>query len=195
MATINELLITFEDIQSYIPDVANNLDRREIEPYILDVQRFELSQLIGSALYRECYLNQLQTTPTDYVTLINGGTYQDCNNHTVDYYGLKPFLAYAVYARVITSSNVKITRSGPMSNTNPYANRVQGGELKTHLDMANQKSAFYKQNILEFLCASEGLYPLKTCCNTNSVMPRTQAFVVTAGYIKYPDQGSRFWYY
>jgi hypothetical protein len=124
--------------------------------------------------------------------LIQGAVYQ-CNGQDVDYYGLVPFISYLVYYRLLVSSSVKITRSGPMQKANPYSSKVQGGELKTMIDMAAQKAAFYKDNLINFLCNAN--YPLATCCSDKSRLPKSQAFVVQGGYYKYPDQGSSLRYY
>lgn len=195
MATIDELLLTFEDIQSYVPDLANNYDRRDIEAAMFDVQRFDLVNLIGAGLYRDCYVNKLNTTPTNYVALIKGDTFEDCHGHTIDYYGLIPFIAYMVLSRLIQTSSMKVTRSGAVRKLPQESKIINDGSLKSMLDLTVQKANFYRENILAYLCSKSQNYSLYIGCNSTTRLPKTQGFTVVGGRYEFPEQGSNFRYY
>lgn len=195
MAIIDELLLTFEDIQSYIPDLANNYDRRDIEAAMFDTQRFDLAGLIGAGLYRDCYVNKTQVTPTNYVSLISGDTYLNCHGQTVDYYGFIPYISYIVLSRLIQTASMKITRSGAVRKTPQESVIINDGSLKTMLDLTTQKAAYYRENILSYLCSKSQNYSLYLGCNSTSALPKSQIFTVISGRYEFPEQGSSFRYY
>ena len=183
---MNEMLVVFEEFPIFTPEISENIDKRKIDAYLLHAARFDLSELIGGEMYADLIDNQALP---QYADLINGGGYY-CEKK---YYGIKPYLCYSAYVRMISESATKMTAVGIVKKNLDYSEHVKGGELKTQIDIFSQKANFYAQGILGYLRENRGVFPKFKCVFENNQV-QTQMMQVVKGLDKYPPSGGAWRY-
>ena len=148
-------LITLDDIRE-VRKIAANYDQDKTDNFIQLAQTQHLRPLIGAGLYYDLLQN---ITAPNYVKLINGDTYTDRNGDTVQYYGLKPYLAYfwlAVYTR---EGNSQQTEIGTIEFVNDNVTRESVN--RRDLEKSYQTTGNSLGNeILEYLEAKKQDFPL-----------------------------------
>ncbi len=146
------LLINKTDFAQYRNITVNMDDNKRLEPFILEAQRIDLSNMLGKRLYFDLikytgsYNAGIATTLTTATTyqpttdelwfqkLLNGTSYPytwpDQSTTTKIYAGLKPVLVYLSYARFVRSDNVRSTQSGFVKKTLDFAVQVTDKEIQ-----------------------------------------------------------------
>jgi hypothetical protein len=156
-----DLIITLEDFgQNRI--LSQNIDYEAIAPYINEAQDLDLSPLLGEALYYDFIskvLNKNDSKYLDYQTLLNGGTYVKENTNIL-FKGVKPFLVYMAYSRLILEHQVKVTRFGVNTKDGNQSIPTEFGRIKLMSNEARDKAVAYGTAVSNFLEASKETYPL-----------------------------------
>jgi hypothetical protein len=146
------LFITKSDFIPYRNLTVNMDDSKRLEPFILEAQRIDLSNLLGKRLYFDMITNiasynagvaaadadSTTYTPTTdeqwFQKLLTGCgytyTWPDRSTTTKIYAGLKPVLVYLSYARFVRSDNVRSTQSGFVKKTVDFSTQVSDKEIQ-----------------------------------------------------------------
>jgi len=146
------LLITKSDFISYRNLTVNMDDSKRLEPFILEAQRIDLSNLLGKRLYFDMMANitsynagvaaadaasttySLTADEQWFQKLLTGCgytyTWPDRSTTTKIYAGLKPVLVYLSYARFVRSDNVRSTQSGFVKKTVDFSTQISDKEIQ-----------------------------------------------------------------
>lgn len=146
------LFITKIDFVPYRNLTVNMDDSKRLEPFILEAQRIDLTNLLGKRLYFDMVANiasynagvaAADTDSTTYTPtlneqwfqeLLNGCSYTytwpDKSTTTKIYSGLKPVLVYLSYARFVRSDNVRSTQSGFVKKTVDFSTQISDKEIQ-----------------------------------------------------------------
>lgn len=159
------LLINKTDFAPYRNITVNIDDQKRLEPFILEAQRIDLSNLLGKRLYFDMIkfitsLNAGITAQTEqppyqpttdefwFQKLLNGCSYiytwPDQSVTTKIYAGLKPVLVYLSYARFVRADNVRSTQSGFVKKTTDFSTQISDKEIQTIASRAeSDANAFF----------------------------------------------------
>lgn len=131
-----------------------------------EVEQKELKQLLGVAL-----LQDLQANPgtAANIELLDGASFVDCNNNTINQLGLRFVLAYLNHSKYIPVSGIESTFTGLVQkNRNETQNISDGKESKLQLD--SREIALQEfQLIKQFLNENSDDYPLWICGKTKQI--------------------------
>jgi len=151
-------LLTYAQQQQIKKISANN--ERHYDPIEKETEEFELRKLTGVALLQDLQKNPTKATN---VTLLDGGTFIDCNGNQVDFKGLRYVLAYMVYSRYIGTIPYKDTATGFVQKNRQEANSIDEGTTK-RLQKENRQLALEEWLLTkEFLNENNSDYPLWNC--------------------------------
>jgi hypothetical protein len=149
---MESLLITKTDFAAYRNLTVNMDDSKRLEPFILEAQRIDLSNMLGKRLYFDMikYLSsynagiaaqtdqspyQASTDELWFQKLLNGASYNytwpDQSITTKIYAGLKPVLVYLSYARFVRNDNVRSTQSGFVKKTVDFSTQISDKEIQS----------------------------------------------------------------
>jgi len=139
-------LITYSDFSNY-RDISSNISAaKRIDPYILEAQEIDIRSLLGDIFY-----NEVVSNPSNYSTLLNGGTY-DYDGYTYSFKGLKAVHVYFAYARFVMNDDVKSTPSGMVNKLNQNSERVTEATINRISRNARDIASAYWQQCYDFLC-------------------------------------------
>jgi hypothetical protein len=159
------LLITKTDFAAYRNLTLNMDDSKRLEPFILEAQRLDLSNMLGKRLYFDMIkylasynagiaaqtdLSPYQPTTDElwFQQLLNGASYNhtwpDQSITTKIYAGLKPVLVYLSFARFVRSDNVRSTQSGFVKKTVDFSVQISDKEIQSAASRAEaDANAFF----------------------------------------------------
>lgn len=126
----------------------------------LEVEENDLQKLLGAAL-----LQDIQDNPTEprNVTLLDGGTFEDCNGNTIKFKGLRYVLAYMNYSQQILESDVADTFTGFVKKNRNEADHLSFGEKKQLMINAREKAMTQWELVKQFLTDNTSTYTLWYC--------------------------------
>jgi hypothetical protein len=149
------ILITNSDVQE-IENISPTFISDRFNAFATRVQRIQLRELLGDALWYDFFQN---ITDAKYVTLRDGGTYTNCDNETVQYFGLKPFITYHWLVLYVSqadyfASNIggKQFREDGSFDIHKYKRQIRDNYL--------EEAIRFRNNITAFLNENESTYPL-----------------------------------
>ena len=125
-----------------------------------EVEETDLQKLLGAAL-----LQDIQDNPDEprNVTLLEGGTFEDCNGNTIKFKGLYYILAYMNYSQYITESFAQDTFTGFVKKERNEATSLSAAERK-EIKLNVREKAMYQFDLLkQFLNENTATYPLWYC--------------------------------
>lgn len=171
---IQAQLITLADIRA-VKSIALNINQeKELIPYILEAQNFDLMKFLGVEFYVDL-VNDFTASPSldKYQLLFNGGSYTS-NGKSLYLNGLKSLLIYYVYRRYANNSNVIATPTGFVHKTNNYSENVSEKTISRLVDNANASALMLEDELRNFLNKNKADYPLWGGCkvSTNRVKIR-----------------------
>lgn len=162
-------LITLEEIRAVKTIALNIQQAKELTPYILEGQNFDLGKLLGDAFYL-ALIDDFTASPslTTYSDLFNGGSYVH-NSVTYYNYGLKNLIVYYAYARYVANSNVIATPTGFVHKTNPHSENVTDKTVSRLTDNARSSALLIEDSVRLYLQRKKDDYPLwlKSCAKPN----------------------------
>jgi len=145
----------------------NNFTQLQIE-----VEEKELKKLLGLA-----FLQAIQANPTDanYVKLLDGTTFEDCEGNNVSFKGLRYVLSYMNYSKYVSESHFGDTYSGMVQKTRNETTPLNSGDIKrTQLD--SQEIALSDFEIIkDYLNENTSTFPLWN--SIKSKKPYTPRFI------------------
>jgi hypothetical protein len=157
---ITTKLITLANIQDVKSISLNVNETKQLSPYILEAQNFDLRELLGDAFYLDLIADF--PTLTLYSELFNGGQYTYQNEvYYLD--GIKQYLVYSTYARYLANSNVISTATGLVHKTNQYSDKVEEKTISRLVSQARSGATFCEENIKKYLERNKSSYPLFKC--------------------------------
>ena len=121
-------LWTLAEQQLYKPIDQNNLTK--FNQLQNEVEINDIVKYLGYEFYQE-----LKRNPSNYATLLNGGTYT-YSGYTYTFEGFKKVCCYLLYARYVRQSYIQDTFSGFMVHTADNMQKISAGEL------ANQEARY-----------------------------------------------------
>lgn len=150
-----EILVTESEFATYRD--LNNIDYSErMQPKVLEAQRSYIRHVLGKAQYKDLIDNQ---TDSKYVTLLDGGTYND-GVGTVDFYGLKPAIIYYAYGLFIHSDDLRVTRAGNKVKRKAESDNADKELIEKERQKAFNTASMYMRECLEFMRKNPTDYPL-----------------------------------
>ena len=133
---------------------ANTVAESKYTELAFEVERNEITKLIGDELYQDIVQN-----PANYVDLLEGSTFTYCDRQK-NHYGLKYIIAYLNYDRWAKSGHINDTMTGMVEKKRPDSEPISQGDRKNN-------STFYRQIAMEgwkltqqFLNTNSSYYPL-----------------------------------
>lgn len=159
-------LITLDDIRAVKTIALNVQQAKELDPYILEAQNFDLAKFLGDAFLIEI-ANDFNASPSlsTYSDLFNGGEYT-YNSEKYYNYGLKNLIVYYAYVRYVANSNVLATPTGFKHKTNPHSEHVSDKTISRLVDNARQQALYIETNVKEYLVRNATIYTIfKNNCN------------------------------
>jgi len=128
-----------------------------------EVENLELRKLLGNAL-----LYDLQTNPLTAlnVLLLDGTIFENCNNDTVEFQGIRFQLANMVYAEYMLESKIQDSYTGMVKKSRPESVELSQGELNNYKKRYQEIALSDFQIMKEYLNENDTLYPLWECSRT-----------------------------
>lgn len=134
----------------------------------IEVEETELQQLIGVELLQDIQDNSTSVDPK-YTTLLNGGTFENCNGNTVKFKGLRYVLAYMNYSQIVTESFVADTFTGFVKKDRNDATALSSAERKEIKINVRNKALVQWDLCKQFLSKNSVDYPFWNCTRTRSI--------------------------
>jgi len=161
---ITTQLITLANIRAVKSIALNVQQEKELIPYILEAQNFDLVKFLGDAFYL-ALVDDFNASPSlaTYSTLFNGGSYIH-NDVNYQLYGVKDLIVYYAYARYVNNSNVIATPTGFVNKTNPYSEQVTDKTISRLVDNARSGASFIEDSLKNYLNRKNSDYPLWLSC-------------------------------
>lgn len=161
---ITTQLITLANIRAVKSIALNVQQEKELLPYILEAQNFDLVKFLGDAFYLDL-VSDFSASPSlaTYSTLFNGGSYIH-NGVNYQLYGVKDLIVYYAYARYVNNSNVIATPTGFVNKTNPYSEHVTDKTIARLVDNARAGASFIEDSLKNYLNRKNSDYPLWLSC-------------------------------
>ena len=154
-------LIFLDDIISIKSLSINTNVEKDLNPFILEAQDFDLRQFLGDPFYLALQndFDENTKTFTDFDELWNGSEYQ-VSGMTIKHDGLKMILIYQAYARYILNSGSTATPSGFMKKTNQYSEAIDVKELSIKSNQAKAGATAYELRSTNYLDYKNSDFPL-----------------------------------
>ena len=140
-----------------------------------EVEEKELRSLCGVAL-----LQNVQDNPTtsENLTLLDGGTFSDCDGNTIKFKGLRYILAYMNYSKYIYESTISDSFTGMVSKNRTEATNLGNGSKKAIQNDAREIALQEWELTKAFLNDNKETYPLWECGEgTQARKPYTPRFI------------------
>jgi len=150
------VLITKADVEE-VRDINKLYNQSRFETFAKEVQRVNLRDLLGSAMYYDFFEN---IAVQKYVDLLDGKTYE-YNGETIQYYGLKPLLVYWWLALNIREGSLFIGKQGVVEFTDNPQQHYKASAIASSIGKDYLGSAIiYSNNVKQFLDCHSSDYDL-----------------------------------
>lgn len=148
MATVK--LITLQDIADLKP-MSMNIDVvKQLDPYILEAQEFDIREVLGDPLYFEILADAPTFLTPKIGKLFNGCNYV-YNGQNYKHEGVKASLIYFTYARYLQNSNAHATPFGLRTKTHNYSDPIDEKTVSRMVKQAQSGAISYQNRYLEFM--------------------------------------------
>lgn len=157
------LLISIADFTPYKALSSNLTTVKNLDPYILEAQEFDLKKLLGRELYIDL-LTDFEASPSlsVYEDLFNGLKYTYEGN-LYEHKGLVPILCYYAYARYVLNSGGHSTDYGLRKKLNSDSEEVSESEKARRVTQAKEGAVAYWNDTKLFLDHYATTYTLWVC--------------------------------
>ena len=149
-------LITLADIQRLKPMSMNVNVVKELDPYILEAQEFDLKPILGTPFYLDIIAN---IADDDYLELLNGKEYE-YKGKTYNHNGIRSCLVYFCYERFIGSDQEKQTASGLRVKLNEFSEPASEKSILRRMNQARSAASVYRDEFLLYLERFPDEFPL-----------------------------------
>ena len=157
--------ITKSDIQEF-KGIAENLNStKDLDPYIIEAQEFDLRPFLGEAFFI-AFDEDFTASPSleTYDDLFNGVTY----TYSGDQYrheGLKAMLIYHAYARYLANANTKSTAYGLVQKNSQHSTPASEKTIARLVSQARSGAMVYQNRVKKYLDINSSTYTLWECGN------------------------------
>jgi hypothetical protein len=163
------LIINKVDIAEY-KQVSRALSVEKSDEYIREAQEIDLRAILPAKFYADLVVNFQQAK---YQTLIHGTTYV-VDGITYEFAGLKAFMAYMAYARLVLTVDVVNTPFGlnrKLSQDSEPISHVQKRDIR---DESRQTAMVYWDQVKAYIEANKETYPLyfEGCATSRTFLNR-----------------------
>lgn len=149
-------LITITDVRTY-RRVDAKITQEKFDSFVMDVQRKNLRNLLGSALYYDLFLS---IEASKYTELRDGKTYT-YSGETIQYYGLKPMLCYWWLSKYATEGDLFHSNVGAIQFSNNPQQNFETSKSKERVSAGYMDTAQgYANDVIKFLNQNSSTYPL-----------------------------------
>jgi hypothetical protein len=150
-------LITITDIRTY-RSVDSKFDATRFAAFLGEVQRLNLRGLLGDALYLD-FMKDARTSGK-YADLLNGKEYE-VDGETINFYGLKPCLAYWWLAIATREGDLFHSQVGAIQLVNNPQQMFETAKQKESIALNYMQTAQqYANDVIKFLNENYTTYPL-----------------------------------
>jgi hypothetical protein len=147
-------LISITDIVEFKPLSLNVNVAKQLDPYILEAQEFNLKPVLGDPLYLDL-LENLE----NYDNLFLPYTYE-WDGYKYAHNGIKASLIYWTYSRYLSNGNSHSTAFGMVQKLNEFSTPLDPKEISRQVKQTESGAIAYQQQYLEYLCRFATDYPL-----------------------------------
>ena len=126
----------------------------------LEVEESKLRKLVGNALLQDLQSNP---TTTKNATLLNGGTFTDCDGNQISFKGLRYVLAFLNWQKYVGQSFVADTFTGMVKKNRDESEALNSGDIK-RLQLEAEEIALSQWELAKtFLDKNKDTYTLWYC--------------------------------
>lgn len=151
------ILITVTDVNSF-RQIDTKIDSTRFDAFAMDVQRANLRQLLGDALYYS-FMADARTSGI-YKDLLTGKDYLYSGN-TIKYYGIKPTLCYWWLAMAAREGELFHSGYGAIELVNNNQQNFESSKNKERIAQGYmEKAQYYANDLIKFLNQNSDSYPL-----------------------------------
>lgn len=164
---MERLLINIADVQVY-HNIDPEYNDERFNAFLRGIQRRNLKDFLGDALYLDMMTNYTQSKYTD---LISGKQYT-YSDETIEYFGLKPILVYWMLAELTRKGDNFLTTYGSVEFTDNPQQQFQHSKTKELIALEYMNTAQgYENDAIKFLDTYKSTY---TLWDTKDQKPGTQ---------------------
>lgn len=138
-----------------IGDIANHCDLNKLNIAINQAEEFDMEDIFCD-FWQDVIDNW---DATEWNDLINGGTYEGCNERIKKFAGLKRVWVYYSYARYIMLNGYSDTPNGMVAKTNSYSMPTPLKELETIADKYRTMAKVTLERTMGYLCKNRTTFP------------------------------------
>lgn len=150
------LLINKADVRQY-RSIDPNYDEEKFNGFLRDIQRRNLRDFLGHALYLD-FMNSI--TVEKYIDLLNGKEYT-YSDETIEYLGLKPILVYWWLAKASREGDNFIVNYGTVQFTDNPQEQFRSSRDKERIAQEHMQTAQnYANEAIRFLDTNYTTYSL-----------------------------------
>ena len=152
----DKLFIEKDAFDSY-RDVSDHLEDDRANAAIRETQTVDLIDVIGAGLYRvlqtDFVVPARTWTTAKYEALFNGDVYTPRGQtNEVIYHGIQPMLTYYAYARLLSTIQLAVARSGPVTYMEEDTSQpTTQAQIKTKVIDARAMADRYKEEVIAYL--------------------------------------------
>jgi hypothetical protein len=134
----------------------------QFEQLQIEVEDQDLKKLLGPAL-----LYDIQQNPTDpkYINLLDGLAFQDCNDNTVEFKGIRYQLSFMNYGEYVPISGHADTFTGMVRQNRTETTPLSEGAIKREQSRAREIALTDFEVMKTYLNDNTDTYPLWNCTN------------------------------
>lgn len=146
-----EAMITLNDIKLY-KSISSNINTiKELDPFILEAQDFDLRSFMGESFYLD-FIDDFFASPSlvKYSDLWNGQEYE-YGGYRYKHEGLKAILIHHSYARYLSHANVTSTPFGIVSKTNQYSEKADEKTMARLIQQARSSATVFEERVEKYL--------------------------------------------
>lgn len=131
-----------------------------------EVENKELRILLGPALLLNIQLNP---TDTNYLKLLDGETFEDCDGNDIKFEGIRYQLSYMNYSKYIGISHQADTFTGMVQQARPETTPISEGSIKRDKQDAREIALQDFEIMKQYLNDNDDIFTLWECGTTKQI--------------------------
>jgi hypothetical protein len=162
-----ETMININDIKLY-KSISSNINTiKELDPFILEAQDFDLRAFMSESFYLD-FIDDFFASPSlaKYSDLWNGQEYE-YGGYRYKHEGLKAILIHHSYARFLSHANVTSTPYGIVSKTNQYSEKADEKTMSRLIQQARSSASVFEERVEKYLNWHSSDFSLWRNCKTS----------------------------
>lgn len=143
-------LITLQDIAVLKPMSINTDVVKQLDPFILEAQEFDIREVLGDPMYFQILEDAPAFNTPKWNKLFNGCDYV-FEGKNYKHEGIKASLIYFTYARYLQQSNAHATPMGMRVKTHQYSDPIDEKTLSRMIKQTQSGAISYQNRYIEFM--------------------------------------------